>query len=116
MRIQLPQPVNAPQVVALEISDKVDYNPTTGTWTFQVFGVSSDGDVSTLKVQALNGDIQRFTIETVLDSEIDAFLATPQGAGQGRSEATVAITLGKLYAFVMTPPVVVPVPDPVVEE
>ena len=116
MRIQLPQPIQAPQITAIEIPDnQVKYDPTSGIWTFQVFGVSNDGDVSSLKVQSLVGVIKRFESESVSDSEIDAFLLTEQGSGQTRSQAVMSISLNKLYAFVSAPapdPIPDPIPDP----
>lgn len=115
MRIQLPQAIKSPDIVAIEIpANQTKYNQEDGAWTFQVFGVSADGDVSTLKVQALNGEIKRFETETVSDSEIDTFLSTPQGAGQDRTHATLSIALGKLYAFALAP-ISVPATEPATE-
>jgi len=100
MQIQLPQPIPAPPVVAVQVpDDQITYNPTRGEWTFQVFGVSADGNVAPLKIQSAGGIVRRYEQVTIPDAQIDAFLATPQGAGMTRTQAMTAVALAGLYAF-----------------
>lgn len=100
MQIQIPQPIPAPPVVAVQVpDDQITYNPTSGAWTFQVFGVSSDGNVAPLKIQSAGGIVRRYEMVTIADAQIDALLATPQGAGKTRTQALMDVALAGLYAF-----------------
>ena len=100
MQITLPQTIPAPPVIAVNVPDsEIRYDPTAGVWTFQVFGVSADGNVSPLKIQSAGGIVRRYELVTISDAQIDAFLASPQGAGKTRTDALMAVALAGLYEF-----------------